>query len=115
MRISCSEGVQRLRGKSVEQGIDRIRKGGLDAGIRLKAKPGGVLFVDVVIDSNRLDLFMIIARMRDALPIGATDAIIDYCRWNTTHIERTAEHHEKRSARISIQRKHLLIERHRLW
>jgi hypothetical protein len=51
----------------------------LHAGIGLKAKPGGVVFIDVVIDSNGLYLLMIIARMRDALAIGAPVSIIRNC------------------------------------
>src|SRR5712664_2557545 len=59
--IPCGKRVQRLRGKRVEQSVDGICIGGLDSGIGLKAKPGRVPFIDVVIDSNCLDLFVISA------------------------------------------------------
>ena len=74
--ISRRKRVQGLRRKSVEQRIDGICIGGLESVVRLKAKPGGVFLIDVVIDSNRLDLFMIVARMRNALAIGAAVSII---------------------------------------
>ncbi len=59
--ISRGKRVQRLRRNSVEQRIDRIGIGSLEPGVGLKAEPGGVFLIDVVIDSNRLDLFVIVA------------------------------------------------------
>src|ERR1700722_1580538 len=112
--ISRRKRIQRLRGKSVEQGVDGIGIGGLESVIRLKAEPGRVLLIDVVIDANRLNLFMIRARMRDALTIGTTVSIIRNGGRNSTDIKRTAKYRERRSVRISVERKHLLIERHRL-
>ncbi len=52
--------------------------------------------------------------MRDALAIGAAVSIIRNCGRTSAHIERATEHRERRSAGISVERKHLLIERHRL-
>src|ERR1700687_1760811 len=114
MRISRCKRVKRLRRKSVEHGVDGIGIGGLESVVRLKAEPGRALLIDVVIDANRLDLFMIRARMRDALTIGATVSIVRNCGRNSTTIERTAKYRERRSVGISVKRKHLLIERHRL-
>ena len=92
-----------LRGERVEQGVDGIGIGRLESVVRLKAEPGGVFLIDVVIDSNRLDLFMIIARMRNALTIGATVSIIRNCGRNSTDIERTAKYRQSRSAGISVE------------
>ena len=114
VRISRCKRVKRLRRKSVEQGVDGIGIGGLESVVRLKAEPGRVLLIDVVIDANRLHLFVISARMRDALTIGTTVSIIRNCGRNSTDIERTAKYRERRSVGISVERKHLLIERHRL-
>src|SRR5208282_760654 len=52
--------------------------------------------------------------MRHALAIGATVSIIGNCRRTSTVIERAARYRERRAAGISVERKHLLIERHRL-
>src|SRR3984957_5698306 len=114
VRVSSCKRVQRLGRKSVEQRVDRIGVGGLEPGIRLKAKPRGVFLIDVVIDASRLYLFVVIARMRDALAIRATVPINRNCGRTPANIERTAEHREGRSVRIAIECKHLLIERHRL-
>ena len=115
VRVSRCKRVQRLGRKSVEQRVDRIGVGGLEPGIRLKAKPRGVFLIDVVIDASRLYLFVVIARMRDALAIRATVPIIRNSRRTSTNIERAAEYRERSSARIAVQREHLLIERHGLW
>ena len=114
MCVSGCEGVQGLRGERVKQRVDGICIGGLDSGIRLEAEPGGVFLIDVVIDSNCLYLFVINARMRKALTIGAAVSIIGNRGRSSTHIERTAKNCERRSAGISIERKHLLIEQDRL-
>ncbi len=89
VRVSCRKGVQRLRGKGVKQRVDGIGVGCLKPGVRLKAKPGRVFLADVVINSSRLDLFVIIARMRDALAIRATVPIVRNCWRASAHIERT--------------------------
>ena len=75
MRVAGSERVQRLRGKSIEEWIDRIGVGGLQTGVGLKAEPGGVVLVDVVVDARRLHLLVIIAGVRNALAIGAAIAV----------------------------------------
>ena len=90
-------------GDRVEQRIDRIGVGSLHAGIGLKAIPSGVSLIDVVVDSNRLHLFMIIARMRDALAIRATISIIRNYGRTSARIERATEHSERRSARIAVE------------
>ena len=63
MRISSGERIQRLGGNGIEERIDRIRVCGLQAGIRLKAIPGRVLLIYVVIDPHSLHLFMVVARV----------------------------------------------------
>ena len=71
VRIACGKGIQRLRRNRVEQGIDRIGVGGLQAGVGLKTKPGRIVGTDVVVDARRLHLLMVVAGMRDALTVGA--------------------------------------------
>ena len=75
VRISGRERVERLRRNGVEQRIDRVGVGGLQAGVGLKAKPGGVVRVDVVVDAGRLHLLVVVAGMRNALPIGAAVSV----------------------------------------
>src|SRR6202043_1652880 len=99
--ISRRKRVQRLWGKRIEQRVDGICISSLESVIRLQAEPRGVLLIDVVIDSNRLHLFMIVARMRNALAIGATVSIIRDSRCDSSHIERTPKYREGYSARIS--------------
>ena len=74
--IACGERIERLRRKCVEERIDGIGEGGLKSVVGLKAIPGGVLLVDVVIDANGLDLLVIVARMRDALAICAAVSVV---------------------------------------
>ena len=103
VRISRCKRVQRLWGNRVEQRVDGICIGSLQSGVGLKAEPCGVLLIDVVIDANRLYLFVIVARMRNALAIGAAVSIIRNGRCDSSRIERTAEYGEGRSARISVE------------
>src|ERR1700730_3040367 len=103
--ISRCDGVQRLRRDGVEQGIDRISVGSLYAGIGLKSNPGRVFLIDVVIDSSRLDLFVIVTRMRNAQTVRAT--IRHVAQW-------TPEYRHGRAGGISIKREHPYIERYRL-
>ena len=105
MRISRSKRVKRLGGKSVEQRVDGISVSSLKSVVRLKAIPGRVLFIDIVIDSNRLNLFVIITRVRDALPVLATVAPVT---------QRTPEYLHGRAAGISVKRKQLLVKGYRL-
>src|ERR1700690_1171887 len=49
--ISRRKRVQGLRGERVEQRIDWICIGSLESGVRLKAKPGGIFLIAVVIDA----------------------------------------------------------------
>src|SRR5277367_352371 len=100
MRISRRKREQRLRRKSVEQRVDRVGVGRLEPSVRLKAKPSGVFFVNVVIDSSRLHLLVIIARMRDALAIRATVSIVRNRRRSAPRNEWAAENRERRSVRI---------------
>src|SRR5580658_5576597 len=53
--------------------------------------------------------------MRDALAIRATVPIVRNCWRTSAHIEWTTQHREGRSVRISVEREHPLIKRHRLW
>jgi hypothetical protein len=100
--------------KSVEQWVDWIGVGSLQPCVRLKAKPCGVFLIDVEIDSNRLDLFMIITRMRDALAIRATVSIVRNCGSTSTNIEGTTQRREA-FASISTEREYLLKKRDYLW
>src|ERR1700730_389255 len=53
--------------------------------------------------------------MRDAPAIRATVSIISSCGRSSAHIERTAKYRERRSVDISVEGKHLLVERYQLW
>ena len=103
-----------MRRDGVEQGVDGIGVGGLDAGIGLKAKPRRVVLVDVVIDARGLDLFMIVAGMRDALAVRAPVTIIGNHGRTAANIEGATEHCQRGSAGVAIKRKHFLIERNLL-
>src|SRR5271154_4508148 len=52
--------------------------------------------------------------MRHALAIRATVSVVRSRRLSASHIEWTTEHRERRSARVPVKRKHLLIERYGL-
>src|SRR5271169_838159 len=52
--------------------------------------------------------------MRHALAICATVSVVRGRRGSTSYVERTAEHRERRSPRVPVKRKHLLIERYGL-
>ena len=75
MRVAGGEGIKGLGREGVEQRVDRIRVSRLQPGVSLKAKPCYILLVDVVIDPPGLNLLAIVARMRDALAIGATISV----------------------------------------
>src|ERR1019366_6779873 len=63
------EGLGRYR---VKQGIDWICVGRLHAVVDLETKPGCVLLIEVVVDTDSLYLLMVVAGVRNALPVGAT-------------------------------------------
>src|SRR6202030_615810 len=52
--------------------------------------------------------------MRDALAIGAAVAVIRDRGRGAAFIERATENGERRAVRVAVERKHFLIERHRL-
>ena len=115
VRVSRRKRVERLRRKSVEQGVDGIGVSGLQSVVGLKTKPRGIFLIDVVVDAGGLYLFMVVAGVRNALPVRATISIgwTARCR-AAVCIEGTAEHGERRAAGVSVERKHLLIERNQL-
>src|SRR5712692_9526368 len=61
VRVARRDRVERLRGDRIEQGVDGISIGGLESIVRLKAEPGGIFLIDVVVDSNGLYLFVVVA------------------------------------------------------
>ena len=79
VRVSRRKRVERLRGNRVEERVDGIGVGGLQAGVGLKAKPGRVLLIDVVVDAHRLHLLVVVAGMRNALPVGAAISVRQAC------------------------------------
>src|ERR1022692_3611469 len=101
MRIARRKGVQRLRRKRVEQRIDGIRVGRLQAGVRLKPKPRGVLAVDIVVDTGRLYLLFVVAGVRAALTICQTIPVRRIAWPRTTGpVEWAAENPQGRPRRI---------------
>ena len=82
--------------------------------VGLEAIPGRVFVVDVVIDADGLDLLVVVARVRDALAIGAAVSVVGNRGRAAAGIERAAENGERRAVGIAVERKHFLIEGHRL-
>ena len=72
VRVSCGERIKRLRRKRIEHRVDGIRVRGLQLGVRLKTKPRRIFLVDVVVETDGLDLLVVIAGVRNTLPVGAT-------------------------------------------
>jgi len=72
VRVSCCERIKRLRRKRIEHWVDGIGVRGLQPGVRLKTKPCRIFWVDVVIETDGLYLLVVVAGVRDALPVGAT-------------------------------------------
>src|ERR1039458_8449431 len=104
MRVSGGKRIERLRGDCIEQGVDGVCVGSLYSGIGLETHPSRILLVDVVVEADGLHLFMIVAGVRNALPVS------------TTYRDRTAEYRDGCTAGISVERKHLLIKRNqRRW
>src|SRR5579864_7888202 len=111
MRIAGCEGVKGLRRNGVEQRIDWIGVSRLKPRVGLKTKPCHVLGVDIVVDSSRLHLLAIIARMRNALAVRATVSIgwITACNGRIA-VEGTAQNRERSPRGVPVERKELLIE-----
>src|SRR6202142_3743027 len=101
VRVSCGERIKRLRRKRIEHRIDGIRVRGFQPGVRLKTKPCRIFLVDVVVETDGLDLLVVVARMRDALPVGAT--IPGGAKWAAKYCCGCA-------VGISVEVEHLLIE-----
>ena len=94
VRVSCRERIERLRRNRIEHRVDGIRVRGLQPGVRLKTKPGRIFLVDVVVDADGLHLLVVVAGVRDALPVGATIP---------GGAERTAKYRGGCAAGISIE------------
>jgi hypothetical protein len=110
VRVSGREGVEGLRGDRVEHRVDGVGPCGLQASVGLKANPDEVFFVDVVVDAGGLDLFVVIAGVRDALAIGAAVSVVGDCGRSSADVEGAAQYGQGRSAGVAIEREHLLIE-----
>src|SRR5579871_1850329 len=59
--VASRKRIKRLRRDGVKQRIDRICKSSLQARVRLKPEPRGIIRVNVVVDPGGLNLFVIIA------------------------------------------------------
>src|SRR5271170_2179237 len=101
VRVSCGERIKRLRRKRIEHRVDGIRVRSLQPGVRLKTKPCRISRVDVVVETDGLDLLVVVAGVRDALPVGATIP---------GAAQRTAKYRRRCAAGISVEVEHLLIE-----
>ena len=115
VRVARCEGVKRLRRDGVEERIDGIGIGGLQAGVGLKAEPGDVAGVDVVVDASRLHLLAVVARMRNALAVGAAVSVgrVAACG-AAVAVERAAENRQRSPRGVAVQREHLPVEGHQL-
>src|SRR5208282_5636679 len=100
--VARREGVERLRRKRIKYRVDRVRPRGLHTGVSLQSKPSRIFLVDVVVDTDRLHLLVVVAGVRDALLVGAT--IPGSAKW-------TAKYRDGCAAGISIEIEHPLIER----
>ena len=82
MGVPSRQGVKRLRGNRIEERVNGVRVRRLQARVSLKSKPGGIVLIDVVIDSNGLYLFMVVAGVGNASSVGAAISIrrISHCR-----------------------------------
>ena len=104
MGVARCERVERLRRDRIKQRVDWICVGGLYAGVRLKTKPSRVFLVDVVVDADRLHLFVVIAGVRDALPVRATVSIRWFARGRSAvGVKRTSEYRERRAIGVSVK------------
>src|ERR1039458_4991493 len=101
LRVSSRKRIERLRRKRIEHWVDGVGPRSLQPGVRLKTKPGSVVWADVVIDSGRLHLLVVVAGVRNALPVRATV---------TGAAKREAKYRRGCAAGISIELEHLLIE-----
>src|SRR5271166_238993 len=98
MGVACGNGIERLRRHSIEQRVDGIGVGSLEAVVGLETKPGRIFFIDVVVEADGLHLFVVVAGVRNALPVGAT--LRDW----------TTEDRGGRAGGVSIESEHLLIK-----
>jgi len=89
--VTSGERIEGLRRHCVKNRIDRVSVSGLHPGVSLKSEPSGVVFVDVVVNANRLHLFMIVTGMGDALSVGTAVAVVGYSRTRTTRVKGTAK------------------------
>src|SRR5580698_8434817 len=101
MRVSCRKRIERLRRHGIKQRVNWVRVGGLYTGISLKTKPSRIFLVDVVVDPDGLHLFVVVAGVRDALPVGATIP---------GGAKRAAKYRGGCAAGVSVEGEHLLIE-----
>ncbi len=102
MRVAGGKGIKRLPGHRIKDWIDRIGIRGLHAAIGLETKPYRIVLTDVVVNASRLHLFVVGAGTRNPSPVRATVA------------EWASKNRQGRSGGVTIQRKHLLVERDQL-
>jgi len=96
-------------------GLNGIGVGIGQSGVGLKSEPGHVPLADVVIHARGLHLFVVVARMRNALAVGATISVGRISGGNAAvAVQRTPQHRERRSRGALVERKQLLVERHKL-
>src|SRR6202035_1025790 len=74
---------------------------GLQPCVRLETKPGRIFLVDVVVETDGLDLLVVVAGVRDALPVGATIP---------GGAKRAAKYRRGCPAGIAVEVEHPLIE-----
>src|ERR1700721_1640147 len=104
VRVAGRGGVKGLRGNGVEDWINRIGISRLKAGVGLKAEPGHVLGVGVVVDARGLHLLAIVAGVGNALPVRASVAIRRMAARNgAIAIERAAENRERSAGGIAVE------------
>ena len=111
MRVAGGGGVKGLRGDGVEQRIDGIGVGRLQARVSLKPEPRRVLLIYVVVDTGRLYLLPVVARVRNTLPVRAAIPVGRIARRQLPIlVEGTAEDRQGGSRRVAVKRKEIPIE-----
>ena len=104
MCVPRRKGVKRLGGNRIEERVDWVCVRRLQARVGLKSKPGDIVLIDIVIDSKGLYLFMVVAGVRNALPVGTAISIRRIaCYGCTAESKGTPEHGQRRAAGISVE------------
>src|SRR5271163_252032 len=114
--VANDSGPLRLRRVCVEDGIDRIRVGGLQTRILLKLAPDAVLRIDGVIDleDQQILTIAVVERLRaDVRTSAAAEGIGgSLCAWKQSAIpvKRTRQNRGGRPRRVAVKGEHIAVK-----